>query len=69
MKWRITAAVLGLIVYVFLWVIALHGARMMYVPLTLPVVIGVMVGGGNWLNGFLGITRKAQKFYNRRNEQ
>jgi hypothetical protein len=52
-----------------LWGIALNGGSRLVAPLTVPIVLVVLVGGGNWLNNFMGIERKPQKFRKRNDEQ
>ena len=69
MKWRMTGIALGTFMYLLLWIVALNGGSRMVAPLTVPLVLGVLVGGGNWLNNFMGIKRKAQEFKKRDDEQ
>jgi hypothetical protein len=69
MKYRRLGIILGGLVYLLLWAIALNGASGLVAPLTVPIVLVVLVGGGNWLNNFMGIERKPQKFRKRNNEQ
>ena len=58
----ITAPVL-LILYVGLWILALDAGASQLAPiLILPLVLIPLIGAGNWLNSYLGIERKAQKF-------
>ncbi len=58
---RATAVVVGL-VYVFLWVLALHGVSSLVPVLAVPLVIALLVAFGVWLNRFMGITPRAQHF-------
>jgi hypothetical protein len=67
--WRRIGIVLGGLVYLLLWMIALNGGSRLIAPLTVPIVLVVLVGGGNWLNNFMGIKRKAQEFRKRNDEQ
>jgi len=67
--YRRLAIVLGGLIYIGLWVIALNGASRWVPPLMLPLILGVLVGGGNWLNRFMGIERKPQQFRKRNDEQ
>ncbi len=69
MKWRSLGIVLGGLVYLLLWGIALNGGSRLVAPLTIPIVLAVLVGGGNWLNNFMGIKRKPQEFRKRNDEQ
>ena len=69
MKWRRLGIVLGGLVYILLWMIALNGGSRLIAPLTVPIVLIVLVGGGNWLNNFMGIKRKPQEFRKRNDEQ
>jgi len=64
---RATGVVLGL-VYIFLWVIALNGASSFIPLLAVPLILGILVAFGVWLNGFLGITPRAQHFAEREDE-
>jgi hypothetical protein len=68
-KWRSLGIVLGGLVYLLLWGIALNGGSRLVAPLTIPIVLAVLVGGGNWLNNFMGIKRKPQEFRKRNDEQ
>jgi 4-hydroxybenzoate polyprenyltransferase len=56
-KWRITAAVVGLLIYVPLWILALNGASGLIPLLVIPVVLVIMIAAGNGLNSYLGIDR------------
>ncbi|MEI6736034.1 MAG: hypothetical protein WCL31_03825 [Actinomycetes bacterium] len=69
MKYRRLGIILGGLVYLLLWAIALNGGSRLVAPLTVPIVLVVLVGGGNWLNNFMGIERKPQKFRKRNDEQ
>ena len=69
MKWRRIGIVLGGLLYLLLWAIALNGGSIFVAPLTVPIVLAVLVGGGNWLNNFMGIKRKPQEFRKRNDEQ
>jgi hypothetical protein len=68
-KWRSLGIVLGGLVYLLLWGIALNGGSRLVAPLTIPIVLAVLVGGGNWLNNFMGIKRKPQEFRKRNDER
>ena len=69
MTYRRLAIVLGGLIYIGLWVIALNGASRWVPPLMLPLILGVLVGGGNWLTRFMGIERKPQQFRKRNDDQ
>ena len=69
MKWRSLGIVLGGLAYLLLWGIALNGGSRLVAPLTIPIGLAVLVGGGNWLNNFMGIKRKPQEFRKRNDER
>lgn len=58
---RATAVVVFLF-YLFLWVLAINGVSSLVPVLAVPLVIGVLVAFGVWLNRFMGITPRAQHF-------
>jgi hypothetical protein len=62
MRWRLVGAALALLFYVGLWVLVAAGATSLAGPLiTLPVIVA-LVAGGNWLQHWLGIQRRAPQF-------
>ena len=65
MKWTKGTIVVGVVLYIFLWVLYLHGATQLFAVLVIPPVLAFLVGGGNFLDDFLGIRRKAQEFKKR----
>lgn len=62
------AWVLGLVIYVFLWLIALHGATSLIGPLVIPPVLALLVYAGLWMNRFLGIAPRRQHFSEREDD-
>lgn len=56
---RITI-VLGIVLYVFLWILALHGATMLMPLLAVPLILVVLIGAGNLLENFMGIRRRGR---------
>ena len=65
MKFTRAMIVLGILLYVFLWVLALNGVSSLVAPLIIPVVVAVRVAGGVALNRFMGITPRHQHFRDR----
>ncbi len=61
-KWRLTGAVLGVLAYAFLVVVAIAGASPLAQALIALPVIAALIAGGNYLQQWLGITRPAPKF-------
>lgn len=57
-----TMIVVGALIYVFLWVIALNGAGQLVPILAIPGVLAVMVALGVGLGRFIGITPREQHF-------
>ena len=57
------------LVYALLWGVALNGANGLIGPLAVPLILVVLVGGGNWLSNFMGLSAKAPKFRNPRDEE
>jgi hypothetical protein len=49
-------------------IIAFNGANTLLEPLLIPLVLVVMVGGGNWLSHYIGLPGRAQKFRDRDNK-
>jgi len=64
-------AVFGLVVYVFLWVLAAHGDGQLVAPLLIPPVLVVLIVTGLALDRYLGITPRKPHFDDRddRDEQ
>jgi hypothetical protein len=54
--------VLGVLFYVFLWVLAANGVSSLVAPLVIPVVLALLVYLGLALNKFLGIPPRKQHF-------
>jgi hypothetical protein len=57
--------VLGLALYVFLWVLALNGASSLVAPLLIPLVLAVLVAAGVALNRYMGVEPRKQHFKDR----
>jgi len=55
--------VLGLLVYIFLWVLAANGAGSLVAPLMIPLVLVVLIVAGVGLNRYLGLTPRKQRFH------
>jgi hypothetical protein len=62
MSVRRAAIVFVSAVYVFLWVIALHGARQLIGPLAVPPILALLVAVGVWLDRLIGLKPRSQKF-------
>jgi hypothetical protein len=58
-------AIVVLLFYVFLWVLALNGVSSLVPLLAVPVVLAVLVAFGVWLNRFMGIAQRQQHFQDR----
>lgn len=54
--------VLGMLIYIFLWIIALNGASTFIAPLVIPLVLAVLVAGGVALDRFIGVTPRRPHF-------
>ena len=68
---RVTRLVvaLGVLFYVFLWVLAANGATELVAPLLIPGVLAVMIALGVALNRWMGITPRRQHFDDAKNEK
>ena len=55
--------VLGLLVYIFLWVLAANGASSLVAPLLIPLVLMVLIAAGVGLDRYLGLTPRKQRFH------
>lgn len=60
--------ILGVLFYIFLWIIALNGATSLVAPLAIPGILAVMIAVGVALNRWMGITPRQQHFRDRDNE-
>jgi hypothetical protein len=56
---------IGVLLYAGLWVIAVNGATMLVPILTVPVVLAVLIAGGNYLSQYLGLPARKQRFEDR----
>jgi hypothetical protein len=54
--------VVVLLIYIFLWVLAFNGVSSLTPLLAVPLVLAVLVALGVWLNRFMGITPRSQRF-------
>jgi membrane protease YdiL (CAAX protease family) len=61
-------AVFGLLLYGFLWVLALNGDSSLEAPLLIPLVLVVLIMAGLALDRYLGITPRKQHFRDRDDE-
>ncbi len=59
---------LGVAIYVGLWVLALNGASSLVPLLVVPLVLIVLVAGGNWLSSYMGLPGRPQKFHDHGDE-
>jgi hypothetical protein len=57
--------VAAVLVYVFLWVLALNGASGLIAPLAVPLILGAMVALGVALQRYMGIAPRKQHFKDR----
>lgn len=55
-------AVFVLLLYIFLWVLAVNAVSSLIPLLAVPAVLAVLVAFGVWLNRFMGITPRRQHF-------
>lgn len=69
MKWTKGSLIFGVILYVFLWLLYLHGARNLLPLLVIPPVLVVLVGGGNFIDYVMGIRHRAPRFRDRSEEK
>jgi membrane protease YdiL (CAAX protease family) len=58
-------AVFGLLVYVFLWILAANGDDNLVAPLLVPLVLVALIMAGLALDRYLGITPRKQHFRDR----
>jgi hypothetical protein len=68
-KWTRGALIFGFLLYIFLWILFFAGASAFLPLLVIPPVLVVLVGGGNFLDQFLGIKHRAPKFRDRDEEK
>jgi len=61
---RVTRLVIafGVLLYIFLWVLAANGATELVAPLLIPGVLAVMIALGVALNRWMGIAPRSQHF-------
>ncbi len=60
--------IVGLLLYVFLWVLAANGDSQLVAPLLIPAALAVMVALGVALNRFIGLEPRKQHFNDPRDE-
>jgi hypothetical protein len=58
---RLTVA-FGVLVYLGLWALAIAKAHGLIPVLILPLVLGLLVAGGNWFSQFMGMPARSPKF-------
>ncbi len=68
MKVTKATIVVGVLLYVFLLILAFNGATILLEPLLIPLILVVMVAGGNWLSHCMGMPGRSQKFRDRDNK-
>jgi hypothetical protein len=68
MKVTKATIVVGVLIYVFLLILAFNGATILLEPLLIPLILVVMVAGGNWLSHYMGLPSRSQKFRDRDNK-
>jgi len=61
-KFTRSVAIVLLLIYIFLWVLAFNGASSLTPVLAVPLVLALLVAVGVWLNRFMGITPRRQHF-------
>jgi Ca2+/Na+ antiporter len=64
-KFTRSVAIVLLLIYIFLWVLAFNGASRLIPVLAVPLVLALLVAVGVWLNRFMGITPRRQHFQDR----
>lgn len=62
MRFTRAVGVVVLLIYIFLWVLAFNGVSSLTPLLAVPLVLAVLVALGVWLNRFMGITPRSQRF-------
>lgn len=68
MRWTRATLIVGALAYAALWVLALAGASALIEPLVIPLVLGVLVAGGVWLNRFVGVQPRRERFADREDD-
>jgi cytoskeletal protein RodZ len=56
------------LVYIFLWVLALHGASNLIPMLAVPLILAILVAVGVWIQNFVGVKPRQQHFAERADE-
>lgn len=69
MKWTRGTMIFLFLLYIFLWLLFFAGASTLLPLLVVPPVLVVLVGGGNFLDNFLGIRHRPPKFRDRTEEK
>ena len=62
MKFTRAVALVLLVIYVFLWILALNGASSLEGPLAVPLILAILVAVLVWFQRFMGFTPKSPKF-------
>ena len=61
-KWRLAGLAILALFYVGLWLCVMAGATgLVGVLITIPVLV-LLIAGGNWLQNWLGVQRRAPQF-------
>jgi hypothetical protein len=62
MKFTKAVAIFVVVLYVFLWILALNGVSSLIGPLAVPLILVALVALLVWLQRFIGITPKSPRF-------
>jgi fatty acid desaturase len=62
MKVTKTVAVIALLLYVGLWVLAANGATILIEPLAIPLILAILVAVLVWFQRFMGFRPRSPKF-------
>ncbi|MBU6495318.1 MAG: hypothetical protein KGR42_02740 [Acidobacteria bacterium] len=65
MSAKLLAWILGALFYLALWFVALTANHAWIGPLATPLVLGLLVAGGVWIQRFVGISPRHPKFEGR----
>ncbi|HEY8081713.1 MAG TPA: hypothetical protein VIE15_06440 [Acidimicrobiales bacterium] len=62
MTWRLVGLAIGAVLYFFVFLAAIHGSTTAAGVLVTVTALVLLVGGGNWLQHWLGIRRRPPQF-------
>jgi hypothetical protein len=62
MTWRLVGLAIGAVAYCFVVLAAIHGSATAAGILVTVTALVLLVGGGNWLQHWLGIKRRPPQF-------